>query len=152
MADSTITGLDAVTPPLSGSELLALDQSGTTFNAPVSELRKPFPVQAIAYATNVTINLSTYAWSPLTFEITLTGDLVLGFSNGFDGQIIRARLVQDGTGGRSLSLDPASIGVSGDLNSIILSSAASKVDYLLFEWRSANSKANLLATNMGFAA
>jgi hypothetical protein len=150
MPDAPISGLPAGTGVLSPSALLETSEGGASRNRTKLMINRPEPIETVNYAASVTIDMSTRVYSPFTFEITLTGGLTLNFSNGFDGQIIRARLVQDSSGGRVLTLG-AAIGLSTDLSTVTLSSAANKVDYLIFEWRSANSKANLLALNMGFA-
>jgi hypothetical protein len=80
---------------------------------------------------------------------TLTGNITLQISNGFDAQIIRVTLTQDGTGSRLFTAG-SNIALSADIASIVLSTAASKSDELAFRWHGGTSKARILAINKGF--
>jgi len=83
------------------------------------------PVNLVDAAT-----IATDASSGNYFRVTLAGNRTLGNpSNGIDGQRVIWELTQDGTGGRTLTLDTAfALGV--DLSAVVLSTAAGKRDLL----------------------
>lgn len=109
-----------------------------------------------AYASSLTIDLSSYSmYSHFQVNVTaLTGNLTLNISGGSDGQIIRVRLVQDGTGGRTLSAG-SNIVASTDLPLPVLSTTGGQVDLLGFQWHegpgSPSGFAYLVAYVRGFA-
>jgi hypothetical protein len=58
-------------------------------------------VSVLSFSPNVVIDHN----SADVFDLTLTGNTVLSMSNGIDGRIITLRVRQDGTGGRTITLD-----------------------------------------------
>lgn len=149
MPNLPISGLTAATLPVSGDELVELSQSGASRKATLKNLARPYGgIVLIAYAASVTIDLSTYVYSPFLFKITLTGPLTLNFSNGFDGQVIRGILIQDATGNRVWT-PGAAINFSDDIASITLSIGANKRDRIGWEWY--GTKAETTAYNRGYA-
>lgn len=105
-----------------------------------------FPRQhTYAYAASVAADAGIYD----VVDITLTGPLTLTFTNGVDGKAIMVRLRQDGTGGRLVTFGTG-LRLSTDITSFTASTTASKLDWLLFRYTSADSKYDLLAYNRGF--
>ena len=84
------------------------------------------------------------------FSVTLGGNRTMANpTNAANGAQIIYRIKQDGTGSRTLSWGTA-FRFSSSLASPTLSTAASKVDYIGFEYNSADSKWDCLAQNIGF--
>lgn len=114
------------------------------------------PVSAMVVITNssatgtVTLDLSSYAAYPIViYDATLTGNITFNITNGTNGQVIRCRFRQDGTGGRTFTAG-ANLRFSTDIPSLTLTTTLSKIDRVAFEWDGAASKADILATNKGF--
>jgi hypothetical protein len=105
-----------------------------------------------AYSATVTVDLTNYAdYSHIKVDVgTLTGNLALNITNGSNGQIIRVRLKQDGTGSRTLSFG-GSIATSTDIPAPTLTTTAAKIDLLAFEWDGTDSKARLVAVVKGYS-
>lgn len=104
-----------------------------------------------AYAASVTVDLTSYTSYPIVVVNvgTLTGNVTFNITNGTDGQIVRARFKQDGTGGRTFTAG-ADLRFSTDTPSPTLTTSANKLDRLAFEWHGGDSKADLIATNLGY--
>lgn len=110
----------------------------------------PYVVATVTYAGTTTVDLSTYAsYATVILDLTLTGAVTFNLTNGTDGQVIKLRCRQDGTGSR-IWTSGANIRLSADITSIVLSTAVSKLDYIGFEWNGTDSKADVLAINKGF--
>ena len=96
------------------------------------------PVTVVAYSASITPDAGTYG----TYEIgALTGNLTLNAPTGTvsDGQKLTFRLTQDATGGRTLTWNAAfQFGV--DLTSGMISTVASSVSHVKFEWIASASK------------
>jgi len=101
-----------------------------------------------AYAASLTVDLASYAGYPvIVLNVgTLTGPITFDLTNGSDGQIVRARFTQDGTGGRVFTAG-AHLRFSVDTPSPVLTTTASKMDRLAFEWHSGAGFADLIAVN-----
>jgi hypothetical protein len=82
----------------------------------------------VAYAASVTLDCSLAD----TFDITLTGNITVNFSNGYDGQKLMLRLRQGGTGGYTVTAG-ANVRYSDDLPSITLSTAVGKLDRIGYD-------------------
>ena len=109
----------------------------------------PLKVVSVAYAATTTVDLSNYsAYATVILDLTLTGNVTFNLTNGTDAQVIKLRVRQDGTGNR-IWTSGGNLRFSSDTPSITLSTAASKLDYLSFEWCAADGKADFLASNMG---
>jgi hypothetical protein len=111
-----------------------------------------FIVIAVAYSPTITVNLSVYSiYTTVIIDTTLTGNTIFNLTNGTDGQMIKWRVRQDVVGNRTWT-GGANIRFSSTLTAAFcaLSTAASKLDYVGFEWISANGKADVLAVNQGF--
>jgi hypothetical protein len=105
-------------------------------------------VGTTAYSASLTLS----GVAPSIHDVTLTGPLTLTFSAGSaaqDGQVVRCRFRQDGTGGRVLTLGTG-IRVGTDIPSVTLSTAASKMDYLAFQYCHADAKYDLISYVRGF--
>jgi len=83
------------------------------------------------------------------FSLTLTASTTLGNpTNPVDGQVIRVRVIQDGTGSRTLAYGTAyDFGAAG---APTLSTGASKVDILGFEYVASLAKWAYLGSGLGF--
>ena len=118
---------------------------------------QPAPVTAAmvilapAYAASVTVDLTSYTAYPIVVVNvgTLTGDITFNISNGADGQMIRCRFKQDGTGSRLLTAG-ANLRGSTDTAIPALSTAAGTLDRMAFEWHAGDGKADLVAYNKGY--
>jgi hypothetical protein len=116
----------------------------------VAQAAKPYIVLAPAYASTVTVDLTNYTmYQTIIVDLTLTGDVTFNITNGTDGQAIKLRVRQDGAGNR-IWTSGANLRFGADITSIVLSTAASKLDYIGFEWNGTDTKADVLATNLGF--
>lgn len=110
----------------------------------VSALQTP-STHTTSYSASLTLDASAYD----VYDITLTGNLTLDFSSGIDGKAVIIRLLQDGTGGRTLTLG-SGCRLSADILSATLSTGAGKLDYLAFRYKSSAAKYDLVALNRGF--
>lgn len=110
----------------------------------------PFVVVAVTYAATTTVDLSSYAsYATVVLDLTLTGNVTFNLTNGADGQTIKLRCRQDASGSR-IWTSGANLRFSADIASIVLSTGASKLDYIAFEWNGTDTKADVLAINKGF--
>lgn len=74
------------------------------------------------------------------FRVTLGGNRTLGNpTNPTDGQIITWELIQDGTGGRTIALD-TKFALGTDIASVVLTTTASKRDFLTVVYNSSADK------------
>lgn len=108
-------------------------------------------VLAPAYAGSLTIDLTSYSSYPfVNVNVgTLTGNITLDITNGFDGQIVRVWLTQGG-GGSNTFTGGGGLRFSTSVPSPTLSTSVGAIDALVFQWRSVDSKAWLLAVDKGF--
>lgn len=106
-----------------------------------------------AYASTVTVDLTNYGmYSHVVVNVgALTGNITLQISNGqLDGQIIRVRLEQDGTGGRTWT-PGSNLRFASSLPAPALSTGANKLDRLAFEWHAGDGKADFVAPVIGYS-
>lgn len=108
-------------------------------------------VVSTAYAATVTLDLSLYsAYDIVIHNVgTLTGPITYNITGGFDGQIVRARFKQDGTGGRTWT-GGANIRYSATTPAPTASVGAGALDRFGFEWHAADGKADLVAINKSY--
>ncbi len=108
-------------------------------------------VLAPAYSGTVTVDLTSYsAYAIVVVNVgTLTGNITFNITNGTDGQIIRARFTQDGTGSRIFTAG-ANLRFSAATPLPALTLTASKMDRFAFEWHAGAGMADLIATNKGY--
>lgn len=104
-----------------------------------------------AYAATVTVDLTSYTAYPIVVVNvgTLTGNVTFNITNGSDGQIVRARFTQDGTGSRTFTAG-GNLRFSTDTPSPTLTTTAGAMDRLAFEWHAGAGKADLIAVNKGY--
>ena len=102
----------------------------------------------VALTDAATITVAAAAGN--VFAVTLGGNRALAApTGGVDGQVIRFRVTQDGTGSRTLSY-ASGYEFSASLPAPVLSTSAGAVDVLLFEYNAAKSKWLLLAYSLGY--
>lgn len=102
------------------------------------------------FNTTLTVDLANYSNYPhVLVDVTLTDNFTFNISNGTNGQIIRVRFKQDGTGGRLITAG-ANLRFSADITSLTLSTSANKIDRIAFEWHGVDSKADVIAVNKGY--
>lgn len=133
-----------------GSRITFTDGGGS----PPTSITVSANMQAIllnpAFSTTQTIDLTNYSnYHTVIVDITVTNNFTFNITNGFDGQLIRVRLKQDGTGGWVMTAG-GNLRFSTDLPSPTLTTTANKIDRLAFEWHAADGKADLVAINKGF--
>lgn len=104
-------------------------------------------VTTITYAATININLTTIS-TPVA-RITLTGPCTINFTGGSDGQKLTLELLQDGTGGRVVTLGTG-IGYGADILSYSGNTTLNKTDILGFQYNSSLSKALLIAVAKGY--
>lgn len=104
-----------------------------------------------AYSSTVTVDLTSYsAYRDVIVNVgTLTGDITFNITNGFDGQIIRVRFKQDGTGSRVFTAG-ANLRFSATTPYPTLTTTAGAIDRLGFEWHATDGKADLVAINKAY--
>lgn len=106
----------------------------------------PTTVASPAYSSSITQSITGYSQINIG---TLTGNLTLTLSGGIDGQAVRIRFKQDGTGSRLLTLD-SKFRLGADITSVTLSTAANKIDYLGVIYHSSDDKYDVVAFVKGY--
>jgi len=111
---------------------------------------RPYIVIAVNYAATLTVDFGLYPqYAAITVNVgALTGNITLNFTNATAGQILRIRLLQDGTGSRTFT-GGANLVFSADTPSPTLSTGANKADMLGFHVHSATAY-YMVAVNRGF--
>lgn len=125
----------------SAAEAASVPRAGGTMTGALAPA-----VAALTFATTVAVNAALGN----AYALTLTASTAtLGTpSNPVDGQVIRVRVIQDATGGRTLAYSAAyDFGAAG---APTLSAGASKVDILGFEYVASLSKWCYLGSGLGF--
>lgn len=102
----------------------------------------------VTYGASVTVDVTGRPDSQV-HRMTLTGNLVLDFTGGTDGQKVWIELTQDGTGSRTVTLG-AGVAYGADITSFTASTAASKKDILGFVYDSTAGKYLLAAVAKGY--
>ena len=87
---------------------------------------------------------SSYHWSQYR-----SGPCTINFTGGSDGQKLTLELLQDGTGGRGVTLGTG-IGYGADILSYSGNTTLNKRDILGFQYVSSLSKALLIAVAKGY--
>lgn len=137
---------------LSGTELVRIVQGGSNARATTAQIAAlgGTAIATISYSATTTVDLSAYSGArTVILDITLTGNITFNLTNGSDGQVIKVRVRQDGSGNH-IWTSGANLRLSADIPSIVLSTGASKLDYIGLEWNSTNGKADVLAITKGF--
>lgn len=113
------------------AEALLVPKSGATMTGELSPA-----VVALTFASSIAVNAALGN----VFAVTLTASTgtLANPTNPVDGQPIRVRVIQDGTGGRTLAYGTAwDFGAAG---APTLSTAANAIDYLVGEYNAVKSK------------
>lgn len=105
-------------------------------------------VTSVAYAATVTPNAAT---TDILNVGALTGALTLAAPTGTpaDGQNLRIRFVQDGTGGRVITFN-AAYAFGTDVTTALVPTAASAKWEQLFTWHAGDSKWRAMSITRGF--
>jgi hypothetical protein len=103
-------------------------------------------VVAYPYAASITIDLGT---TDVALVGALTGNVVIGFMGGYDGQVCRVRLPQDSVGGRLVTF-AANVKFSTTIPSFTASVAASVADYIAVVYYAAASKYHFISYTVGY--
>lgn len=110
-----------------------------------------FPSRRLVYTLTDAANISLNAAIGNYFEVTLGGNRQLDNpTNPKPGQMIIIRVIQDGTGSRTLTFD-TDFNFSTDLPSPTLTTTAAAWDYLGFIYNDTNSSWDYIAEIKGFS-
>lgn len=123
------------------AEVLALPKAGGTMTGWLAPA-----VAALTFASSILVNAALGN----AFAVTLTASTgtLANPTNPVDGQVIRVRVIQDGSGSRTLAYGTAyDFGTAG---APTLSTAAGKVDILGFEYVASLTKWAYLGSGLGF--
>lgn len=105
-----------------------------------------YTVVTKTWASTVAIN-----WSDANCQrVTLSGPTTFTFTGGVDGEKLILELKQDATGSRTITL-PSNVRFSTTIPSVLLSTAANKIDKLGFMFNSTDNKYDLVAVTYGFS-
>lgn len=107
-------------------------------------------VQPIAYAATITPDAGSGTDQVVNVG-TLTGNITINNPTGspVDGQIIRFRLAQDATGGRTITWGAGYV-FGTDVTTALIPTTASAKYVLLFSWDATTSKWRALSIVRGF--
>jgi hypothetical protein len=117
LTNNTFRALDRIVDMVL-SDKLNIFSALQTFNGNISVASKATFSKQMIYPPVTLVDAVTIAWDLDTgsnFEVTLGGNRTLGaFTNGVNGQKGTLRVIQDGTGGRTLDLSNAVYDFSGN--------------------------------------
>jgi hypothetical protein len=102
-------------------------------------------VETIDSAVAAVLNWSAFD----EYRVTLSADFAPGFAGAADGQRLVLTIIQDGTGGRSVSL-PDNVRYSTDLPSYSATGSAGRSDKLGFIFNATDQCYDLVAVIKGF--
>jgi len=147
----TITQLPAATSAEAAAVVPADNAAGTTTEkvtiGQIAALAKTSTVVALTYAST----LNTDASAGEVFDVTLTGAATLANpSNPVDGQTLRWRIRQDGTGSRAVTLGNKFVIPSSATSPLPFSTAANKMDILAATYHAGRDKWDIIAFVMGY--
>jgi hypothetical protein len=141
-AESTnAAAIGAETSRAEAAEALALPKAGGTMTGWLAPA-----MVALTFASSITVNVALGN----AFAVTLTASTgtLANPTNPVDGQVIRVRVIQGGSGSFTLAYGTAyDFGAAG---APVLSTAAAKVDILGFEYVASLSKWAYLGSGLGF--
>lgn len=120
--------------------------AGNGISLSSTTISKTTSAVAPAYSASITQSITGYDAINVG---TLTGPLTLALSGGVDGQAVRIRLKQDGTGSRVLTLD-SKFRLGADITAVTLSTAANKIDYLGVIYHASDDKYDVVAFVKGY--
>jgi hypothetical protein len=151
MPDTTITSLPAAASA-NASAVVAADNAAGTLTEKVTlgqiaALAGGPTVVALTYAAT----LNTDASAGDIFDVTLTGNATLANpTNPTDGQTIRWRIRQDGTGNRAVTLGNKFVIPSSATSPLPFSTAANAMDVLAATYHAGRDKWDVIAFVMGY--
>lgn len=152
MADTKLTALTATTSPLSTDIIyIVTDPSGVPASKKVTlgNAIKASGNQAFQTLTDAA-TIATDCSTGLNFKVTLGGNRTLGNpTNAVDGQRYVWMLIQDATGSRTLTLD-TKFSLGSDISSILLTTTASKRDFITTLYSSSDDKFYIIGFIRGF--
>jgi type VI protein secretion system component VasF len=112
----------------------------------VNSLAIPEVVKTLTFSTTMSVDASSVTYA----KVTLADNATINFTGTpTDGQPLLFAVRQDAVGGYTVTWDASRARFSDDLSSGF-SSAANKLDYLLFRYNADDDKFDLLALNRGF--
>lgn len=101
--------------------------------------------QSVTFATTMSLDCSLFD----VFDITLTGNATINFTNGADGQAVKVRLKQDGTGSRIVTWG-SMVRFGSDISGLTLTTAVNKTDHVGLVHHATDSKYDLVAYARGY--
>jgi hypothetical protein len=124
---------------------------GSSGIEPMNYEPKATPRKPIHYVTLTdAVTIATDASNSTMFTVTLGGNRTLGNPTyAADGQVILWEIKQDATGTRTLALD-TKFAFGTDIASVTATTTASKRDFLLVQYRSADDKFYVLDFKKGY--
>lgn len=151
MPDTTISSLPAAASAAANAVVAADNAAGTLTEkvtlGQIAALAGGPTVVALTYAAT----LNTDASSGDIFDVTLTGNATLANpTNPVDGQTIRWRIRQDGTGNRAVTLGDKFVIPSSATSPLPFSTAANKMDVLAATYHAGRDKWDVVAFVMGY--
>lgn len=135
--DNTIsTGMLVFRDETVGANRITFDMSNgaATFASTVTAPQYSSTVQTLTDGATITFNAN----SGSNAVVTLGGNRTLAFSNQTAGTYYTLRVIQDGTGSRTLAMPSGSKVINGGAGAVTLSTAASAVDLLTFYYDGTN--------------
>lgn len=140
-------GGDITSGTVSTARLGSGTANSSTFLRGDGQWSIPHPaVVSLSYAST----LATDASSGSIFDVTLTGNVTLSNpTNPTNGQTLRWRIAQDGTGGRTVTLGNK-FALPASVPSLEFSTSANKVDILAATYHQASDKWHIVALVTGY--
>lgn len=102
-------------------------------------------VESLSFDTTMMLDCSVAKM----FDVTLTGDTVISFSNGVDGTDVVVRLRQDATGTRLVTFG-AMVRFGTDITGFTASTSASKLDYITLRYVGSSAKYDFVSSSKGY--
>lgn len=154
MSSAHYTLLNGATSAATNSAVVQRDSTGgATFGGTLTAAgiaASKRVTSGVVAVGNTTGTYTTDASQGNQFNLTLTGNLTLANpTNAVDGQGIAWRIKQDGTGSRTITLG-SNFRLGTDVTAVVLSTAASKTDYLAAVYNAADTKWDVIAFTKGF--
>jgi hypothetical protein len=134
---------------MTGDLTLAGDPSSALVAAPRQYVDAVYPGKRTGSATASTATTSVSVASIDTLRISMTANTTLTLSDAQDGQRIVLELIQDGVGGRTLTLD-SGFRLGTDITSTTLTTTPSKKDMIGVIYNSTAGKFDVVAMVRGF--
>lgn len=149
-AASTITGLATVATSGSYNDLSNKPTLVTSVNGQSGSVTVPGGTPPTVVALSYSSTLATDASAGSVFDVTLTGNVTLSNpTNGSNGQTLRWRILQDSTGGRTVTLGNK-FALPASVSSLEFSTAANKMDTLAATYHAGRDKWDVVALVVGY--